>query len=235
MKIIKITLLLVLCSCSNLKKPLEKQKVEDWVIKKEVNKVDSPWRTHEGKYIISYNGCELIWSVSSSKKDKKINLRAYSKSEALPSTCPTKLSKKLELHKKVLTEIHKDFPLTEGSAFMTSELDPVPSNNEHNIQIILASLDSADYLDYKKNYPHHKSQKSANRILKELIKKNNIDKDLKLLFADFNLAPELESVEKVFTSRGTRIKSANFPAHLRNSKKRFMTGAGMYWFKLKRR
>ena len=248
----KFSLIMILCACTHTndshtlvhetdmqsEKQLARSDHGDWELSNDVKPSDSPHRSYEGYYSISKPGCQLRWYMSKARDSGQLTLRmngieqGYKNKNNL-STCPKSLNDRIAVHGLVLKAIHEKWGIAPNSEFMTQHLEPVPASEKPTIEIAVHSSTNIDYVDYKKNYPKHRSKKTTNRILKELITEHEIDQGLHMLFQFVGINIELMCVEKVFTVRGTQLKTAVLPHELRRSQQRVMTGAGMYWYKTK--
>lgn len=230
MKFFSITLLLILNSCALHKKPVVKKQVETH----EVYLVDQDTEniySNSYEYRLKNDPCFIQWNVyqSKSKGTYGLNLRYYTPFNK-ERTC-INFQEQVNSHKKILSYIFSKYEISKFTSLRTSSLRAINPSRSWNKEISkLASL-NADWLDYTKNYPNHKSKKSSNVILVEIIQSNMsiLDELQSLLSPHFKL--ELKSVEKVFAYRKKAL-----PYDIQNNQisanQRLITDAGVYYFKL---
>lgn len=114
------------------------------------------------------------------------------------SACTLSFEKQKKIHRRVLKRANIDWDFKKIKNFNSSSLHSIEPSLNWNKEIILAALKSKDVLDYKKNYPNHKSKKGINTILIETINNTNSLTSFLSLYKEFGLNFILTSCEKVF-------------------------------------
>jgi len=151
------------------------------------------------RYEAESNGCKIIWSLAYPTKDKKrFGLKMTNKE------CSLTFEKALPIHKAILKKIFQENKIENGTLFW-SGFDPKTVGDwSWAIPIAMASNDSNDWQNWRKNYPN--VDKSSNQIFIEITNSVNAYAPLKILFKDYGYDLKLSSVEKVFAQRAKDLK-----------------------------
>jgi len=151
----------------------------------------------ESWYELTEEGCRIAWQTFASKtKDQVLEVQLRNRSE-----CKLPFSKAATLHEKVLSIALKDYSPSTINSVSTGGLKTLQPDGSWNLIVANAAEQSADYQDYRKNYPNHASKKSANGILVDLIQQTKPHAPFLEMLAKLNLHFELGSVEKVFQTK----------------------------------
>ena len=199
---------------------------------KNIKNSDNLYIEKIGTYSLEKDGCAIFWEVSvhRDKKEKNIILRTR---QPMGVTCTFPFVKQLPLHRKIFNEIFKDWGKQQFHSLFIGPLYRLEPGNTWNIRMAMASSDSSDWADWCKNYPHHSSGKSSNRIFVELANQVDAYRELASLFKEFGLQIELHSVEKVF---GKKAKELPFYKELKSrgleGNPRLIYDAGMIYFSI---
>lgn len=140
--------------------------------------------------------CKIAWQTYATKKDQNLEVCLRNRSE-----CKIPFSQVVTLHEKVITRILKDYPPAVIKSIGTGGLKSIQPDGSWNLSVARAAEQSSDYKDFRKNYPKHKSGKSSNGILTELIIQTQPHAPFKEMLAKSGLYFELGGVEKVFQTK----------------------------------
>jgi hypothetical protein len=151
------------------------------------------------RYELTDGDCRIAWQTFSEQKGSSIEIILKNRSE-----CPWTFSQADRLHEKVILRVLNDYSPSTIKTISTNGLRSLQPDGSWNLIVANAAEQSADYQDYRKNYPKHKSQKSSNGILVDLIHQTQVLAPFKEMLAKMNLNFELESVEKVFQSKNAK-------------------------------
>ena len=211
-------MLLVLASCSSTKQTKPKS---EFAVKVEMSPIqDAAYYDLEGSYSVAQDKCEVIWWITREKKKEKKNIFIKRVSSLSEAECEKDFQALLPLHRAVLNELFNDYPAETILGVSTGSLSMINKSESWNLVIAKASL---------AHNTLHKPTKSYNQLFVELLVETNAAQPLKALFAEFGLAIEVKSVEKVFTSRVKETKFKDqFAPTVQN--KNVMTDAGMIWW-----
>jgi len=201
-------------------------------VMKHIRKSDNIHIERIGTYTLKKDGCTVCWEISvlEDKNTKEIELRTR---RPLTAVCKDSFTGQLPLHRKVLKAIFKDWKKENFRTLFIGPLQRLNPTGEWNSRIAAASAESADFKDWRKNYPHHASGKSINRIFVETAEQTGACRELAALFEEFGLRIEMRSVEKVFTRT---FKDMPFPRQLTSpgisDNHRLIYDAGMIYFSI---
>jgi hypothetical protein len=118
--------------------------------------------------------------------------------------CNRNFKDQLPVHRRILKRANQDWDFKVINSFRTSGMRSIDPSLTWSKKIISKALKSEDVLDYKKNYPNHKSKKSSNAILVELINETNAFDEFLSLYREFNMKFKIVGCEKVFQLDRTR-------------------------------
>jgi hypothetical protein len=185
-----------------------------------------------GTYSLEKDGCAIYWEVSVHKDNKEKNITLRTR-QPIGVKCTYPFVKQLPLHRKIFSEIFKDWEKQQFHTLFIGPLYRLDPGNTWNIRIAMASADSSDWVDWCKNYPNHSIGKSSNQIFVELANQVDAYRELVSLFKEFGLKIELNSVEKVF---GKKAKDLPFYQELKSrgleGNHRLIYDAGMIYFSI---
>ncbi|WP_413290299.1 hypothetical protein [Bdellovibrio sp. HCB337] len=199
-----VSILFFVLSCTpKTEKPVSVEKPEPEVLVKIESRILQGADKVEARYELTENDCRVAWQTNSEKKDQVLEVHLKNRTE-----CKLPFNQAASLHEKVLSRILKDYAATNIKSISTNGLKSLQPDGSWNLIVAKAAEQSADYQDFRKNYPKHKSQKSTNRILVDLIHQTQVHAPFKEMLAKLNLHFELESVEKVFQTQDGQIDDA---------------------------
>ncbi len=163
---------------------------------KEIWQSNNVFEEKNGRYSISDNDCKVIWEVTEFKNDKTGNyfdLRHVSNSP----DCGKTFFLQRHLHKKVLGQILSEWNWNKFANVHVHSLQRLEPSGTWNDMIAKVSAKSADWIDWRTNYPHHSCGKSVNAIFVELANACNAYKELSDLFRELGYFIKIKNVEKV--------------------------------------
>ncbi len=163
---------------------------------KEIWQSNNVFEEKSGRYSISNKDCEVIWEVIEFKDDNADNyfdIRHISNARS----CGKTFLQQRHLHKKVLGQIFSEWNWNNFSNVHVFGLQRLEPSGTWNNMIAEASAESADWIDWRTNYPHHSSGKSVNAIFVELANACNAYKELSDLFRELGYSIMIKNVEKV--------------------------------------
>lgn len=150
----------------------------------------------ETNYEVEEENCKIAWQIISLSKDKKIEAHLIHR-----TVCDRNFDAIIFLHNRVLSRLLKDYPAAVIKSLATGGLKSIQQDGSWNDIVANAASVSKDYLDYRKNYPNHKSKKSINDIFVDLVLQTQPHAPFKKMLASHGLKFELAGVEKVFNSK----------------------------------
>ncbi len=168
-------------------------------------------------FVIEVSGCKLQWNAIEFKPDD--GEKNSHRDLVVKRSCELPFAEQLPYHRQILKKIAMRWDLKNFSHLSWGSFT---NRNDFswNIPVALASWKSADYQDYRKHYPHSKI-KGLNLLFVELANQTQAYDPLAKLFLEFGISIELESVEKVFTSKvsdwsySLQLKTTGIPASVR--------------------
>ena len=166
-------------------------------------------------YFVFENNCKIAWQALYSKKDSVYGVQLRNRSD-----CKLPFSQVSNLHEKVILRILKDYPAKDIKNIATGGLYTLQPDKSWNQIVAVAAIKSAEYQDFRKNYPKHKSKKSSNAILVDLILQTQPHAPFKEMLAKVGLHFELGGVEKVFQTKNEKGETV-------------IDDAGMMWWRIK--
>lgn len=197
---------------------------------KSIKKSDNIYIEKIGTYLLEKDGCSISWEVSVDRDNKKITLRAR---RPIGVECKISFVKQLPLHRKILNEIFKDWNKNQFSTLSIGPLYRAEPAGTWNVRIAMASSESSDWIDWRKNYPNHSSGKSVNQIFVELANQADVYRELNSLFKEFGLKIKLNSVEKVFSGKANDLPfSQELKSKGLKGNPRLIYDAGMIYFSI---
>lgn len=120
--------------------------------------------------------------------------------------CKKNFQDQLPVHRRILKRAKQDWNFQSINTLNTDGARVIDPSLSWVKKIISKAMESEDVLDYKKNYPNHKSKKSINTILIEIINESNAFEELLSLYREFKLNFKVVSCEKVFQMNNKRAK-----------------------------
>jgi len=179
------------------------------------------YKVSDYAFVIEKEGCSIQWNAVEEKDGGKyLSVRR---------NCKVKFMEQIKLHRSILIEINKKWPLT---SFKYILWGPFCDRGDWKWckPIAQASLKSPDYNDYWKNYPNSKL-KEVNSLFVRLANSSKSYASFSNLLSEFNVDVELISVEKVFSERLNKSPFLNeFKQIVPNSNPRVMYNVGMATF-----
>jgi hypothetical protein len=152
---------------------------------------------------VETNGVQIEWRVVDRTGNPKKYLWLHSPYSASFMT-------NLPVHKAIMAKIFATWPVQEFGGFSCGRLGG-PPDWSWSIAIAIASSKSADYQDYRLNYPNSRI-KNVNSLFKKLAVESDAYRPLQEVFKEFGTMIKLESVEKVV---GARAEDLPFYPQLR--------------------
>ena len=122
------------------------------------------------------------------------------------------------MHSEIIERILKDHPASTIKSLSTGGLKSLNPDGSWNLIIAKAAQESKEFQEYRRHYPNHKSKKSDNDIMVDLLLQTQAHGEFKNMLGKHNLKFEIHSVEKVFyteTEQGDRV----------------IDDAGMFWWR----
>jgi hypothetical protein len=193
-----ISLFILSCSPKN-EAPVATEKTDSEVVAKVQSQALQGSAKIETIYELTVTDCRIAWQTSAEKKDPALEVDLRNRTE-----CKLAFAQAAPLYEKVLGRVLKDYAPSTIKSLHTSSLKTLQPDGSWNLIVAKAAEQSADYQDFRKNYPKHKSQKSSNGIFVDLVHQTQVHAPFKEMLAKMNLNFELETVEKVFQSRNDK-------------------------------
>jgi len=201
-------------------------------ISKEIKPSTNIYILKEGEYFAKLDQCSILWQVNEFKDTK--NIKIFYPQHDSSYKCSIPFKNKLSLYQELLRQITNDWEKSRITSFCTSSFESLNFPQAWSETLALASHESLDWNDYKKNYPRHKGNNSSNDILVKIVNEKNIYQELANLFLASGLELKLSSVEKVFA---LPLKDLPFKESLKTKgvpeKARLIYDAGTFCYKLK--
>lgn len=148
--------------------------------------------------------CPITYEISK-VKDKYIYARLrYLKGCSLPF----KLQRKT--HLRILKRASNDWEIKNINSISTPSIHTINPDYSWNKEIMDAAKLNDEYLDFKKNYPNHKSRKSSNAILIELINERNVFEPYTNMLSELGIIFKLTHSEKVFQMNRVSAKKLRY-------------------------
>lgn len=174
-------------------------------------------------FVAELGACRVQWNAVEDKQGRR--------SLAVRRTCGLGFSGEIPLHRAILKEIDRNWPL---SGFQSIDWGPFCAEGDWAWcePVARASLQSRAFIDYYQNYPHSRLT-NLNGLFVKLANATSAYAGLTALMGEFGVTITLVAVEKVFD---LRISQSPFAQALRNSplarkpKARVMYNAGMAYF-----
>lgn len=193
-------------------------------VKVDKNSAGSAYKSQDDVvFLVESGSCRIEWTAS-----RDLDGKGWLK---LHRDCELPFVKQAPLHRAVLREIQKRWKLSEFRTLSWGSLCG-PKDWNFCLPIAKASLDSKDYQDYRKHYPHSKL-KALNGLFVELANQTQAYRELSELLAEFGVKLRLKGVEKVFA---LPLKELPFYEEMKNlpiqGNPRLMYDAGMNDFEL---
>jgi hypothetical protein len=166
-------------------------------VKKKVWQSSNVFEERTGRYSISNNACKITWEIIEFKNegpDNYYNLKYI-------SGCKGTFLRQRHLHEKVLRRILSEWDGTKFSRVHVYGLKQLEPSGIWNDRIASVSANSADWIDWRKNYPHHSSGKSINDIFVQAANACYAYKEFADLFKELGYFIKMESVEKVESTK----------------------------------
>ena len=193
------------CSTKNISKIVQPTKI-DFILPR-IQVVNDPYLKKSNKFITSYivtvNECKVVWQITGNKKgcDPYHLLLRYG---TLKNKCRS-FNEQNVMHKYILDAIFSNYDKKRFKTFNTGPLSLIDPTYILNIKIADRSMKNLDWLDYVKNYPNHKSEKSSNDIFLEIARQTNVFTEINNLFKEFGFRLNLKFVEKVFAQHFNKL------------------------------
>lgn len=163
--------------------------------------VDDPYLKNSNKFITSYivtvNKCKVVWQITGNKKGSD-PYHLFLRYGTMQNKCPS-FNEQNVIHKYILNKIFSKYEKKIFRTLNTGPLSLIDPSYILNIKIADSSMKNIDWLDYVKNYPNHKSEKSSNDIFLEIARYTNVFTEINNLFKEFGFSLNLKFVEKVFS------------------------------------
>jgi hypothetical protein len=149
-------------------------------------------------FVATLEGCRIQWSAVQLKPPNSRRL-------VLQRECQLPFSEQLPLHRAILQKIFAEWPTAEFDGISWGSFRHGPDWS-WNMPIALASAQSADWRDYRENYPNSK-YKSLNHLFVKLARETDAYHPLRELMREFGADVELVTVEKVFVLKARELHS----------------------------
>lgn len=219
------------CSSSNVSETVSQtaQKVTPPPVKVK----EDPYLINSTQFITSYtttsNGCEITWQVGG---DNKVNKPYYLRLRYgnIKNECPDFKEQKI-IHRHILNTIFSQHNKQRFGTLSTGSLYLIEPTYRLNVRIAEHATKNVDWLDYTKNYPHHKSKKSSNDIFVEVAGQANACEEIIGLFAEYGFRLKLKFVEKVFAQHLEKLPFKE-KLKVKQFNRRIMYDAGTLDFEL---
>jgi len=166
-------------------------------VKKEIRESSNVFEERTGKYSIANNDCKVAWEILEFKDEETGNyydLRHI-------SSCGGTFLKQCHLHEKILRRILSEWDERRFSSVHVHGLRRLEPSGNWNDRIASVSANSAEWIDWRKNYPHHSSGKSINSIFVQIANTCYAYKEFSELFKKLGYVIKMESVEKVESTK----------------------------------
>ncbi|NQT27383.1 hypothetical protein HQ585_18665 [candidate division KSB1 bacterium] len=191
MKVKQVFLLLslILLSCMRHPEPA------DTLVKVYSDTTSAGWafKKSDTAYEVKIDDCSIKWNVIELKDSEGLlDLE-------MRRTCLKSFEEQLPIHEAILKEIFTGY---DKELFRSLSWGSFEHYYDHSwqIPIVLASLDSELYADYKEHYPNSEIT-YLNDLFVQLANETQAYAGLSTLFEIFDLKIQLTSVEKVFAQR----------------------------------
>jgi len=201
--------------------------VADPAVKVYMDRESAGWAYKNSDYafVIEQQGCRIQWNAEEGKDGiRRLLVRR---------DCKVGFMEQIPLHRAILKAISQQWPLPSFKSMAWTSLC-YGQDIGQCAPIIRASLQSADYIDYYRHYPHSRL-KGINSLFVQLANSTQSYAPLAALLREFGADVRLASVEKVFESRlaDTPFAEALKPLALGKSPKaKVMVDAGFWYFDL---
>jgi len=166
-------------------------------VKKEIWQSSNVFEEKAGKYSIANNDCDVTWEIIEFKNEETGNyydLRHI-------SSCGGSFQQQRHLHEKILRRILSEWDERRFSSVHVHGLRQLEPSGNWNDRIASVSANSAEWIDWRKNYPHHSSGKSVNGIFVQIANTCYVYKEFSDLFKELGYFIKMESVEKVESTK----------------------------------
>ena len=175
----------------------------------------------------------IEWSIFKNKSNNLYNLTLRYLISPDNKGLLKSFEEQISTHKQILGHIFKRFEMSKITTVRFGTLKEMNPTMRWNCLIAKAASKNKDWLDYRRQYPNHKSKKSSNRILLEIINQDkNILRGFKEIFKP-HYRLKLVSVEKVFTYKKNDLASC-FEKFSISARQRLIGDAGVFTFSLER-
>ena len=172
-------------------------------VKVVIEKSDNIWIEETGTYSLKEEDCSVMWVVEVQKGDEqKITLRTR---YPIGVQCSKPFMEQLPLHRRMIRRILEDWDAGRFKTLFTGPLSRLEPTNTWNIRIAAAAAASPDWKEYNANYPRHDHGKTSNTMFVEVVNDANACRELVDLFNEFGLKIKLDSVEKVFAQKPSKL------------------------------
>lgn len=220
---------------------IEKQAgMNGYYIKKTTKMIENISIFQSNTYEVVVKDCIVSWEVLVPTEE----MRKYGNLTIHPTypynkNCALSFNKQLPINRAIFKAVFNDWNKKDFTSLDTSSFELLDPSRDWNLKIALASIKSEDYIDYKKNYPNHKSGKHINEIFVDISNSIMVYEKLESLFREHNLSIILTGVEKVFGDKVENIKPHDETLYNLlinqgvNIKKRVLYDAGSYYFNIK--
>lgn len=188
-------------------------------------------------FTVTDAGCRIAWVVSV-PSEHECGSKGLMLSTRFPehAGCPPSFDAQRPLHQAAIKAVLSTWPAADFDSYTCPSFATMAPGGEWNAAIARAALGSADYQDYRRNYPHHTSGKHINTLFVEIANTARAYRDLESLFADNGLQLILTHVEKVFSDTVGAIKQRQaLPMQGLPDGERVLYDAGIYNFSLRPR
>ncbi len=157
-------------------------------------------------YGVKTKECFIRWEFVTSRYNDTLKTWARLR-YPYEAKCSLSFEQQLPIHQRILKRAFVDWDKSKLNEIMMSSFLRVDTTGVINRRIISEALKSEEVMDFKKNYPKHKSRLSSNAILVNLINDHNLFPELVNLFLGFDLKIKLNSCEKVFNANHERAQA----------------------------
>ena len=154
------------------------------------------YKLSDTAYVIERPGCRIQWNAVEPKDKEQWYL-------SVKQQCNLDFEDQASIHEAILEHIAKQIPLRRFDTLHWGRFT-YEQDYSWSIPIVLASYNSPEYTNYRRYYPNAKYN-DINAIFGALANKARAYQPLADIFADFNMAIRLDSVEKVFTAKAGKL------------------------------
>ncbi len=198
-------------------------------VKSYIDKESAGWahKKSDVAFVAESGGCRIQWNVVQYKeKNSKRDIM-------VTRQCRQSVASQLPLHRAIAEKVFAQWPVSEFDTLLWGSFCR-DTDWSWCVPIAVASSKSADYTDYKKNYPNSKIH-NLNGVYMQLADETDAYKELRQLLKPFGADVIIAGVEKVFAMKVKELPET-FAAELKRQgvkeDTRVMYDVGSSYFKI---